>query len=195
MLNREARKPICVDFDGPPDMQRLTAIALDATDKFVRIRWQVDEEYKQSVDRDAIMALFGNAAELKVEARILPVVRSRAHGISLETSIDRKLERWCEHADVNLGPLLERLQLLEVGDAETIAASVLARLTDADAAHPFANVGLPALSSMPEPAPVAVQEALSDDVSDDTLHMPSATVEIAESACRGDAGRDRGWNR
>ena len=51
-------------------MQRLSAIALDATDKFVRIRWQVDEEHRQSVDRDAIAALFTNAAELKVEARI-----------------------------------------------------------------------------------------------------------------------------
>ncbi|KXV16547.1 DNA repair exonuclease [Caballeronia megalochromosomata] len=177
-----SRQTICVHFDGPPDMQRLIAIALDATDKFVRIRWQVDEEHKQSVDRDAIAALFGNAAELKVEARILPVVRSRAQGISLETSIDRKLERWCEHTAVDPVPLLDRLQLLETGDAEAIAAGVMARLSDADPAHPFANDGLPALSSMPEPVPVAVQEGQSDDVSDDALPMPDATVEIVESA-------------
>jgi exonuclease SbcD len=152
-------------------MERLTAIALDATDKFVRIRWQVDEEHKQSVDRDAIAALFGNAAELKVEARILPVVRSRAQGISLETSIDRKLERWCEHAEVDPAPLLDRLQLLETGDAEAIAAGVLARLTDADA-----------LSSISEPAPVTAHVARDSDVGDDALPMPDATVEIVESA-------------
>ncbi|GJH14751.1 metallophosphatase family protein [Caballeronia novacaledonica] len=177
-----SRQTICVDFDGPPDMQSLTAIALDATDKFVRIRWQVDEEHKQSVDRDAIAALFGNAAELKVEARILPVVRSRAQGISLETSIDRKLDRWCEHTAVDPVPLLDRLQLLETGDTEAIAAGVLARLSDADPAHPFAKNELPALSSMPEPVPVAVQEGPSDNVSDGALPMPDATVEIVESA-------------
>jgi exonuclease SbcD len=158
-------------------MQRLTAIALDATDKFVRIRWQVDEEHKQSVDRDAIAALFGNAAELKVEARILPIVRSRAQGISLEASVDRKLERWCEHADVDLAPLLDRLQLLETGVAEAIASGVMARLSDADRAHPLANDGLPALSSIPE------------DVSDDALPMPDATVEIVES----DSGSQLSW--
>jgi exonuclease SbcD len=177
-----SRKTICVDFDGPPDMQRLTAIALDATDKFVRIRWQVDEEHKQSVDRDAIAALFGNAAQLKVEARILPVVRSRAQGISLETSIDRKLERWCEHADVVPAPMLDRLQLLETGDAEAIAAGVLARMRDAEAAHPFATDGLPALSSMCERAPVTVQKAPDDDVGDNALPMLDATVEIVGSA-------------
>ncbi|SAL76704.1 metallophosphoesterase family protein [Caballeronia telluris] len=176
-----SRQTICIDFDGPPDLQRLTAIALDATDKFVRVRWQVDEEHKQSVDRDAIAALFGNAAELKVEARILPVVRSRAQGISLETSIDRKLERWCEHTDVDPAPLLERLQLLETGDAEAIAAGVLARLTEADLAQPCADDSLPALSTIAEPALKTFHEA-HDDAGEAALPMPDATVEIVESA-------------
>jgi exonuclease SbcD len=176
-----SRQTICIDFDGPPDMQRLTAIALDATDKFVRVRWQVDEEHKQSVDRDAIAALFANAAELKVEGRILPVVRSRAQGISLETSIDRKLERWCEHTDVDPAPLLERLQLLETGDAEAIAAGVLARLTEADLAQPSADDPLLALSTIAEPALKTLHEA-HDDAGEAALPMPDVTVEIVESA-------------
>jgi exonuclease SbcD len=182
-----SRQTICVDFDGPPDMHRLAAVALDATDKFVRIRWQVDEEHKQSVDRDAIAALFGHAAELKVEARILPVVRSRAQGISLEASIDRKLERWCEHTGVDPAPLLDRLQLLETGDAESIAAGVLARLREADtgeadAARPSAGDVLPALPSMPGPTLMFVREGLDHDAGKAALPMPDATVEIVDSA-------------
>ncbi|MDR5826097.1 metallophosphatase family protein [Caballeronia sp. LZ043] len=168
LIATPARETVCIDFDGPPDMQRLASLALNATDKFVRIRWQVDEEHRQSVDRDAIAALFAGAAELKVEARILPVVRSRAQGISLEVTIDRKIERWAEHADVAAGPLLERFQLLESGDAETIAARVLADLMQAEklVAEPAAQAPIPMLST--------------NDVED--LTLPDATVEIVASA-------------
>jgi DNA repair protein SbcD/Mre11 len=141
-----SRQTVCIDFDGPPDMQRLATISLDATDKLIRIRWQVDEEHRQSVDRDAIAALFANAAELKVEARILPVVRSHAEGISLETTVDRKIERWCERTDVSAPPLLARFQLLETGDAEAIAARVLARVSW-KAKHRFNVCPCPRLTS------------------------------------------------
>ena len=141
----------------------------DATDKFVRIRWQVDEEHRQSVDRDAIAALFTNAAELKIEARILPVVRSRAQGISLETTIDRKIERWCEHADVEAGPLLARFELLETANAETIAARVLADLVESDALA----------QCSPDTAPAAGQAERTE--ADVELAMPDATVEVVDS--------------
>jgi exonuclease SbcD len=134
-----SRQTISVDFDGPPDMVRLAEVAAAASDKFVRVRWQVDEEHRQSVDRDAIKALFAGAAGLKVEARVLPVVRSRAQGISLETTADGKLARWCEIADVEAEPVLDRLQLLASGDPESIAAGILARL-----------------DSQPEPRAIAV---------------------------------------
>jgi exonuclease SbcD len=176
-----SRQTVCIDFDGPPDMQRLAELAADATDKFVRVRWQVDEEHRQSVDRDAIAALFADAAELKVEARILPVVRSRAQGISLETSVERKLERWCEHTDLDVAPVLERFQLLETGDAEAIAAGVLARLAEpndpAEAAEVADAAGdaLFASPSTPEPGFIA-----EDD--EPVLPMPDATVEIVDSS-------------
>lgn len=125
-----SRQTLCVDFDGPPDMARLAQIAVDANEKFVRVRWQIDEEHRQAVDREAIAALFACAAELKVEARVLPVTRSRAQGISLETTLDAKVSRWCELAATDRAPVLERLQLLDVGDAEAIAAAVLAGMND-----------------------------------------------------------------
>jgi len=161
-----SRQTICIDFDGPPDMEKLAAIAAEANDKFVRVRWQVDEEHRQSVDRDAIEALFAQSAGLKVEARILPVVRSRAQGISLEATVDRKIERWCEHADVEAAPLVERFQLLDTGDAETIAAGVLARLE---------MVPLPA-PEQTDPVAVEVVPVVDDHA------LPQATVEVAPVA-------------
>ncbi|BFG80870.1 hypothetical protein PTKU46_89040 [Paraburkholderia terrae] len=137
-----SRQMICVDFDGPPDMARLEEIAATAGDKFVRVRWQVDEEHRQVVDREAIKAMFSGAADLKVESRILPVVRSRAQGISLETTVEGKLARWCDLASVDAAPLQERLQLLALGDAEAIAAGVLERL-NAQAHSPSLAVVLP----------------------------------------------------
>ena len=162
-----ARETVCIDFDGPPDMARLAEIAASSTDKFVRVRWQVDEEHRQSVDRDAIAALFAGASELKVEARILPVTRSRAQGISLETTIERKFERWCELTEVVAAPLLERFQLLEANDAETIAAGILGGL---DTLAPMQAIEAPLLSPESHDVPV-----------DDELAVPDATVQTVSS--------------
>lgn len=156
-----ARQMLSIDFDGPPDMQRLAEFAAHSGDAFVRVRWQVDEEHRQSVDRAAIEAMFAHAPGVKIEPRILPVVRSRAQGISLETSVDAKLARWCELTDVQASPLLERLQLLDTGDADAIAQSILAGLDGAVAevarAAPLALVDHRASgvvdASMPAPVP------------------------------------------
>ncbi|MFX1670870.1 metallophosphatase family protein [Paraburkholderia sp. A2WS-5] len=135
-----SRRMLCIDFDGPPDMEQLAQLAAGTSDAFVRVRWQIDEEHRQSVDRAAIEAMFANSRGLKVEPRILPVVRSRAQGISLETSVDAKLDRWCELANVNPSPVLERLQLLDTGDAGAIAEAVLARLDQTPSVAPLSLV-------------------------------------------------------
>jgi DNA repair protein SbcD/Mre11 len=149
-----SRQMLCIDFDGPPDMERLAKFAADSGDAFVRVRWQVDEEHRQSVDRAAIEAMFAHAPGVKIEPRILPVVRSRAEGISLETSVDAKLARWCELTDVQASPLLERLQLLESGDANAIAQSILAGLDGA----PAEATRLAALTLVDNSASVVVEE-------------------------------------
>jgi exonuclease SbcD len=131
LIPTPSRQMITVDFDGPPDMAELKRVAASAAECFVRVRWQVDEEHRQTVDRQAIEALFAGAAGLKVEARILPVVTSRAEGISQEASLDRKLARWCDLSGVQVDPLVDRLQLLALGDPDLIAQTVLSRLDDA----------------------------------------------------------------
>ncbi|NUX58005.1 metallophosphoesterase family protein [Paraburkholderia youngii] len=143
-----SRQMICMDFDGPPDMAKLQELAADATDKFVRVRWQVDEEHRQVVDREAIKALFSGAAGLKVESRVLPVVRSRAQGISLETTVEGKLARWCELSSVDASLLQDRLQLLASGDVEAIAAGVLASLACGPESPPEMLPEVPALATV-----------------------------------------------
>ncbi|MGF6637195.1 metallophosphoesterase family protein [Paraburkholderia sp. MM6662-R1] len=172
-----ARQTTCIDFDGPPDMERLAAMAADSSDKFVRVRWQVDEEHRQSVDREAIEALFSGAAGLKVEARILSVTRSRSQGISLEVTVDRKIERWAEHANVEAAPIVARFQMLESGYAEAIAAAVLAGLT-ADESE-SAMLLPPKQATAPGASAVVDVEVLTQAV-EPTL--PDATVEVAPAS-------------
>ncbi|MBR8191566.1 metallophosphoesterase family protein [Burkholderia vietnamiensis] len=128
LVTTPAREMVYLEFDGVPDPEKLAALAADSAGKFVRIRWQIDEEHRQLVDRKAIEAMFVGAAGLKLEPRVLPVVRSRAEGISKEITVDAKVARWCELSGVAAPPVLERLQLLDTGDADAIAAAVLDRL-------------------------------------------------------------------
>ncbi|AKM45392.1 DNA repair exonuclease [Burkholderia contaminans] len=128
LIPTPSREMVSVSFDGPPDAIELEALAAASAGKFVRIRWQIDEEHKQLVDRKAIEAMFSAAAGVKLEPRVLPVMRSRAEGISTAPTVDAKLTRWCELADVDAVPLVDRLQLLETGEPDAIAQSILARL-------------------------------------------------------------------
>jgi exonuclease SbcD len=130
-----ARETLCIDFAGPPDMEKLASLAADSADKFVRVRWQLNEEHRQLVDRDAVSALFARAAELKIEARILPAVRSRAQGISNAATLEEKLGRWCELTKSAPSPLLDRLGMLQSADVDSIVAGVLASLSVTDVSH------------------------------------------------------------
>lgn len=157
-----ARQTVCIDFDGPPDMAKLTEMATDAADKFVRIRWTINEEHRQLVDREAITALFGASAEVKLEARVLPAVRSRAEGISRAATLPEKLGRWCELTGVEANPLMDCLSMLETLDAQSIADRVLANLS-ADPVPPAPDV-FPPEPVLPPVLAALVGMELEDEV-------------------------------
>ncbi len=140
-----ARETLCIDLDGPPDMSELARVAEQATDKFVRIRWVVDEEHRQVVDRDAIGVLFAGAAEVKLEGRVLPAVRSRVEGISRAVSLAEKITRWGELTQVDTNPLLDRLSMLSHADPQAIADRALQQLDNAVAPTEAAAVTAPTL--------------------------------------------------
>ncbi len=120
-----ARRTIEVRFAGAPDIEELRGIAEDANGAFVKVAWEVPEEERTTVDRAAIEAALAGAAEIKLEGRIIPMVRSRAHGISRAQSLAEKLQRWAEVTDVDAAPLCDALADLAARTPEAIAAEIL----------------------------------------------------------------------
>ncbi|MBK6973049.1 MAG: metallophosphatase family protein [Sterolibacteriaceae bacterium] len=121
-----ARRTIEVSFAGAPDLDELRAIAADAQGAFVKVRWEIGEEERASVDRAAIEAALTGAAEVKLEGRIVPVVRSRAAGISKAGTLHDKLQQWASVVGADPAPLSATLAKLESGTPEAIAAAILA---------------------------------------------------------------------
>lgn len=121
-----SRRLIELAYDGPPDMEDLERAASDCAGAYVRIRASVDEEYRKSVDKLAIQALFSDAAELKIEVRVNPVQRVRAAGISQAKSLAEQLCQWCSVTETESGPPLERLELLEHKEPREIIEAIVA---------------------------------------------------------------------
>jgi exonuclease SbcD len=89
------------------------------------VRWTVADEDRGSVDRAAIEDLLADAAEVKLEGRIVPVVRTRAAGVSRLASLADKVRAWSRVADVAPIPMLDCLHALEVESPETLAERIL----------------------------------------------------------------------
>lgn len=111
-----ARELLEVTFPGSPDMDELARIASEApAHAHVRIRYVIDAEHRDSVDKAAITALFSGHAAVKIEGRIAPISRQRSAGIGKATSLNEKLLRWCEVTGTASAPLMERLEQLQAG--------------------------------------------------------------------------------
>jgi len=119
-----ARRMIHLDFDGKPDLEVVRAAAIQAQGACVRVRWCVREEESGTVDRAAITAELAGTAEVKLEGRVVPVVRSRAEGISREHSLPEKVRRWAEATGVEVGGLLARLERMEAADVEQVVLEI-----------------------------------------------------------------------
>ena len=122
-----ARRTVDIVFDGRPDLDVLRAAvtAQDIAGAFVRVRWSVADEDRHAVDRVAIEQLLEGAAETKLEGRIVPVVRTRAAGISQVATLAEKIRIWSQVTEVRPEPLLACLQVLSGHDPEAIAERAL----------------------------------------------------------------------
>lgn len=92
-----------------------------------RIFSLIPDEDCHEVDRAAILDLLGDAAEVKLEGRVLPVVRTRAAGISQAGSLTEKIRAWASATEAQDDPLLDCLAQLEEATPERIAASIVGR--------------------------------------------------------------------
>jgi len=122
-----ARRTIDLSFDGPPDMDKLSEIAnsqpIDGA--WVRVRWQVLEEERDLVDRARIEEVLACAAGVKLEGRIIPVVRARAAGMARELSLPRQIEQWATLTGADAKDVLACLEQLRDSSPEAIVTDVL----------------------------------------------------------------------
>lgn len=123
------RRTIDIVFDGKPDLEalRATVAQQDVAGAFVRVRWTVADEDRHEVNRAAIERLLAGAADTKLEGRIVPVVRTRAAGISQLANLADKVRVWAQATEAQADPLLACLHALASQAPDAIAESVLRR--------------------------------------------------------------------
>jgi exonuclease SbcD len=133
-----ARRTVDLFFEGKPDLERIEAVMEegDLQGAWVRVRWTVAIEERHEVDREAIKRALAGVADVQLEGRIVPIVRSRAEGISRCTSLSAKVRAWAAVTAAKAEPLLADLERLSHQSPEQIAAEVLSRITAAEGSGP-----------------------------------------------------------
>jgi exonuclease SbcD len=122
-----AQRTIDIVFSGPPDIEEIRRQVAACEGARVRVRYEIDEEHRQFVDRDAIREALSCAKDVQIEGKILAVQRRRAEGVSSETSIDKRLRMWGDATGTDVEALLQRLPLIQYPTQE-IAEKVMERL-------------------------------------------------------------------
>ena len=111
------------NFSDVPDMEQLTCA--DVTGKKVRVRYVVDFEHRHVVNDDAIRAALVGAMEVNIEPRILPMLRTRAEGMSDASTDAEKLQMWMTVTRTDRPQLLDCLVILATGDPESVAKALM----------------------------------------------------------------------
>ena len=132
-----ARRTADLFFDGKPDLARIEAAMAEGglQGAWVRVRWTIADEDRHEVDQGAIRRALTGAAGVQLEGRFVPVVRSRAEGISRSSSLADKVRAWAGVTGARVEPLLEHLDRLSHRAPEQIAAEILSRGVDRGAAR------------------------------------------------------------
>jgi DNA repair protein SbcD/Mre11 len=125
-----ACRMIDFNFAGAPDLEYIRSQAAEIAGAFVRVIYEIDEEFASTVDRKAIREALKSAREFEIKGRVIPAVRQRAPGISRLVSIDERVTHWCSLTDNNPGDIVGRLALLQSSDPKEIAANFLKGLYD-----------------------------------------------------------------
>ena len=123
-----ARRTVDLFFDGKPDLARIEAAMTEGElqGAWVRVRWTIADEDRHEVDREAIKRALAGAAGVQLEGRFVPIVRSRAEGISRYASLSDKVRAWAGVTGARVEPLLAHLRRLAHQTPDQIAADVLA---------------------------------------------------------------------
>ena len=122
-----ARRTVDLFFDGKPDLDRIQVAVAEGElqGAWVRVRWTIADEERHEVDREAIKRALAGAAGVQLEGRFVPIVRSRAEGISRCASLADKVRAWAAVTGARVEPLLACLDRLTQHTPERIAAELL----------------------------------------------------------------------
>lgn len=150
-----ARRTLDIVFEGKPDLEalRTTVAQQDVAGAFVRVRWTVADEDRHEVDRAAIERLLAGATETRLEGRIVPVIRTRAAGISQLANLADKVRVWAQVTEVRPEPLLACLRALSSQAPDAIAEGVLRRQAG-PACEAAVDTPITGSSPLPDWAPV-----------------------------------------
>jgi exonuclease SbcD len=160
-----ARTTIDIVFEGKPDLDRIMAVAAEheLQGAYVRVRWTIADEDRHEVDRAAIERVLRQAAEVKLEGRIVPVTRTRADGISRARSVADKVATWARVTQARAQPLLDRLGQLEFRTPEEIAEALIAAAAESASRGDGASGETVAIADEPQAGtePVRVIESFA----------------------------------
>ena len=123
-----ARRTVDLFYSGPPDMDNLREVAASCEGAWVRVRYEVDEEHRQVVDRAAIKAILATAAGVQIEGKTLIIERVRAQGISTAPSVEDKLVQWCEVTATPPDTVVSRFVNLQATSADQVVAEFMKTL-------------------------------------------------------------------
>lgn len=125
-----AQRTVDIVFVGPPDMEEIARRAADCANARVRVRYEIDEEHRQFVDRDAIRALLSAAQDVQIEGKVIAVQRRRAEGVSAEPSLEKRLRMWGDATNTPVDPMLERLGMMHEAP-EAVSARIVETILSA----------------------------------------------------------------
>jgi len=125
-----ACRMIDFNFTGAPDLEYIKSHASEFAGAFVRVMYEIDEEFSSTVDRKAIREALSSAREFEIKGRVIPAVRQRAPGISRIASINERVSHWCSLTGNEPDDIVGRLALMQVSDPKEIAANFLKGLYD-----------------------------------------------------------------
>lgn len=126
-----ACKMIDIVFPGAPEQTKLLEVASQCAGAFVRVRYTIDEEFADTVDRKAIRAILCEAADVQIESFVLPIERQRCAGISTTPTLEAKLLQWAEHTNTPTDGLIECLHQMQEFDAADIANDLMTSIRQA----------------------------------------------------------------
>ena len=165
-----ARRTMDIVFDGRPDLDALrTAVeGQDLTGVAVRMRWTVADEDRHEIDRSAIQGILKSAAELKLEGRVVPVVRTRSPGIAQRPNLADKVRAWADCTEVRPEPLVACLEQIVGMEPMDIVSALIGAEADT-------------LEIRPQPTTEATaREALSLEAL--SLEVPGADQTVSQSS-------------